>query len=86
MAKLVKHYVILDKVKVRKSDSENVDFRKQTEMVNLKQLMLMLDKNLLDLNKEKLKEIGVFVNILKDDMEDKPTRKLIQEIQGYLET
>ena len=54
-------------------------------MANLEQLILELDKNLVNLNKEKIKEICVSVNIYKEDTEDKPKRKLIREIQDYLE-
>ena len=54
-------------------------------MTNLEQLILELDKNLVDLYKEKINEICVSLNIYKEDTEDKPKRKLIREIQDYLE-
>ena len=54
-------------------------------MANLEQLILELDKNLVDLYKEKVKEICVSLDIYKEDPDDNPRRKLITEIKDYLE-
>lgn len=43
-------------------------------------------QSLLDLNKDKLKKIGVSLNNYKEDLQSKSKRQLIREIQDYLET